>query len=156
MLLKSVSRMAERRIWHGGSFGQGAAAPLTAQTKTAAPCGAAVPFEPADTPPIQVALRGGLHLFSRDREAVRNRLENVASELQHGFAVLRGFRDQRIEGAAGILALQLEELGRGLDRRKALHRRGGVLEVLASGLGSALAQRLGSLGGDLRRLDERF
>jgi hypothetical protein len=34
--------MAERRIWQGGSAPQDMAAPLTAQTKTAARCGAAV------------------------------------------------------------------------------------------------------------------
>jgi hypothetical protein len=86
----------------------------------------------------------------------RERSEAVVGQLQDRLGVLRAGRDERVEIAARNLALELEQLGRALDR-------GHLLEVGAQRLVGALglldvtlAEILRAGGEDLAALDERL
>ncbi len=84
------------------------------------------------------------------------RLRGIAGELDQRLGVLRRFGDIRVERAAEIVALQLEELGRRLDGGQVLQRGGRALERLAAIFGGVLAQALEALGGDAAGLDQRL
>src|SRR3546814_12916732 len=75
-----------------------------------------------------------------------------AGELDHGFADLGALGDEAVEGRAGIVALELEEVGRRLDFGEALESGRGLLEALAAIVGGVLAERLDALRSKERRV----
>src|SRR5687768_14954159 len=60
-------------------------------------------------------------LLGRDLDAAGQRREGVVGERHHRLGVLRAGRNEHVEVAAQDLALELEQLGRALDRGQLLH-----------------------------------
>lgn len=97
-----------------------------------------------------------LEAVDRNADAVRDRLEHVAGQLEEHFAVLRGLGDGGVEALLDQLGLQFDELGRRLDRGHFLERGGQFLEALLGVFGIGLAHFLRALGGNLARFDQGF
>ena len=55
---------------------------------------------------------GRLRLLRGEREAVRQRLEHLAEDLQHGLGRLRHLGDEAVELRLGEVVLKLERVGR--------------------------------------------
>src|SRR5688500_9190898 len=98
--------------------------------------------------------RESLHTLGRDGVAAGDRLGDVAGELQDRLAEAGALGDRAVESGAGIVALQLEEVGRRLHFSEVLEGGRSFLESLAAIFGGFLAQSFDALGGDLRGSDD--